>query len=98
MMSDRELKKLLNEWQAPELSPELEETIFAGRTAWWKWPLTGHVRLPAPMALAALVLLAWSLFRPAQPAPTPPKEVDVADFQPVQNLNPRIVRNEHAND
>lgn len=99
MTDDRDLKRLLEKWRTPEMPADLEKTIFPQPTPWWKWPVSGQVRLPAPVALAGLALLAWSLFRPAPlPVPATPREIDVVDFQPVTNLNPRIARRDHAND
>jgi len=98
MTDDRDLKRLLEEWRTPEMPADLERRIFPEPTPWWKWPVSGQIRVPAPAALAALALLVWSLFRPAPPLPEPPDEIDVVDFQPVTHLSPRIVRTGHADD
>ena len=60
----------------------------------------GSVRVPVPVLLAALLVLAAIVFykRPAQPQlaqPKPPSSVTLADFEPVKQLQPQIIRSEN---
>jgi hypothetical protein len=55
----------------------------------------GTIRIPVPLGIALLVALAVFLyFRPLNRPETmqPSKSVSLADFQPVKQLEPRIIR------
>jgi quercetin dioxygenase-like cupin family protein len=55
-MDDRELNRLLREWRAPDAPPDLRPR--RGHWSRLRWLVTGTIRVPAPVALAALVLAA----------------------------------------
>ncbi|HVQ15863.1 MAG TPA: DUF3179 domain-containing (seleno)protein [Vicinamibacterales bacterium] len=63
-MDDQELNRLLHEWKAPDAPPELRPSRPRGSSL--RWLVTGAIRVPVPVALAALLLVAlWmSLTRP----------------------------------
>jgi len=87
------LKQLLRKWEAPPAPPTLKERLFP-KEWWWRWLVSGTIRVPVPVALAVVVLLAlWiQLSRPAGPAPVAqPGTVSLADFQPVRQLQPVVV-------
>ena len=69
--NDSELRGLLEEWKAPELSPSVEERVLrAARHGWWHTLLHGSIRIPVPVAcgLLALILVgAWRIARPPIP-------------------------------
>jgi hypothetical protein len=50
--------------------------------------------MPVPVGVAALVLIAAWLYgslAPVRPITTPAEGVSLADFQPVRQLEPRVV-------
>jgi hypothetical protein len=67
VIEDRELKNLLCEWRAPEVTGDLDQRVltayrrqFHHRTRWWRW-FKGSISLPVPVAaIAALLLCATS--------------------------------------
>jgi len=91
---DEELKEVLSRWKAPATPPDLARGIRQRRSSWWRWLITGSIRIPVPLSAAALVLLAlWAYGRMAAPsfAVPEPAPVSLADFQPVLQLEPRVV-------
>ena len=99
-MDDRELNQLLREWKAPDAPPHLTRPDRAGRRRWWTWLLTGSIRIPVPVGVAAALLLAafwiYSTADRATPAPEPgvasrEPVVSLADFQPVEEVEVRVV-------
>ena len=55
-MDDRELNRLLHEWTAPDAPPDLRPPrAHASRL---RWLVSGTLRVPVPVALAALLLVA----------------------------------------
>lgn len=90
-MDDPSLRKLLDEWKAPDAPASLDERIFGRPLPWWKFLIGGSIRVPAPVILAtivALVFLSLNALRGSAGSPN----IDLKHFQPVQNPNPRIVR------
>ena len=60
----------------------------------WRWFLTGSIRIPVPVGVAILIaLLLWVYSREAaKPVATPAaKPVSLGDFQPVKQLQPRVI-------
>jgi hypothetical protein len=94
---DSELKRLLQEWKAPDAPPDLGRRVLRQRRKWWHWLMTGSIRIPVPACLAAIALLAvlWGYSnRPMTPPPASPPvpaELSLADFKPVVHVEPRIV-------
>jgi hypothetical protein len=92
-LNENELSELLRRWEAPVAPQSLEHRVLP-RKASWRWLFTGTIRIPVPVGIAAVVLLALWLYsgmpsrEPVTPAPT---GVSLADFQPVRQLEPRIV-------
>src|SRR5687768_7761127 len=69
-MDDRELNRLLREWTAPDAPPDLRPR--RAQASWLRWLVTGTVRVPAPVALAALLLAAgWVAATRTEPEVTP---------------------------
>lgn len=101
-LDDHELNGLLRQWEAPPAPPGLRDRVWerraAPRTGAWRWLLTGSIQVPVPVAAAALVVLAVWLFlasplRQPSPddAPDTPSVVSLADFQPVDRVELRLV-------
>jgi hypothetical protein len=91
-LDDKELELALRAWQAPDMPAGLEKRIFAG-VPWWRWLLTGSIRVPVPASILALMLLALAAYSFL----SGPKPVTLSDFQPVEQLEPRIIRSVYEN-
>jgi hypothetical protein len=98
---DRELNRLLREWKAPAAPPHLHAPRRPAGQPWWRWLLTGTIRVPVPAGLAAVAaLIAIWIYSSArvnsQPAIAEPPAiqepvVSLADFQPVDKVELRVV-------
>jgi len=96
-LNDNELRDLLRQWEAPEAPAHLDRRIFDQPRSqpWYGWLLNGSIRVPVPVFVLVVVVLAALTFLPrrGRQAPAgPPPEVRLTDFQPVAELNPRIIR------
>ena len=99
-LDEKELSQLLRRWQAPETPSSLSHKVLSGRPPWWRWLMTGTIRIPVPMGIAAIaVFAAWMWYsRPAPVQPSPPSaSTTLADFQPVPQLEPKIVGKDEDN-
>jgi hypothetical protein len=101
---DRELRELLREWSVPDAPPSLDQRVLgsrqSGREAWWRFLLTGSIRIPVPvgMAFAAVLLVTIGGLIRQRPAPAPaPSTVSLVDFRPVSDLNVRVIRKHESN-
>ena len=99
-IEDPELSHLLRQWKAPGAPPTLRDRVLPARQPWWRWLLTGTVRVPVPAAAAAALLLAlWayagrSAVAPvtqSQPDPERQAIVSLADFRPIAQVELRVV-------
>lgn len=69
-MDDQELNRLLREWTAPGAPPGLRPR--GPRMPWLQWLVSGTIRVPVPVALAAMLVAGvWLASTQAMPAPTP---------------------------
>jgi quercetin dioxygenase-like cupin family protein len=69
-MDDRELNRLLREWTAPDAPPHLRPR--RAQRSWLGWLVTGVIRVPVPVALAALLMAAfWTASTWPQPMSAP---------------------------
>jgi hypothetical protein len=86
---------MLREWQAPDAPPSLDAKVLGARrqSSWWKWMLTGSIRIPVPVGILAAIAIAWILFQVRVPPKPSVPEGTYANFQPVQELKPVILRN-----
>ena len=93
-LDEQELKQLLRQWEAPAAPPTLKTRVLPAKAPWWNWLLSGSVRVPVPVALAAAFLVALWIYhsRPAAPVHGPePQTVSLSDFKPVKQLEPVLV-------
>lgn len=95
-LNDRELNDLLREWEAQAAPASLAEKFFprAAPLPWWRWLLTGSIRVPVPVGFAVAAILALAVafaVSNRQPVARPAGTVTFADFQPVHQLRPRII-------
>jgi hypothetical protein len=96
---DQELGHLLREWKAPAAPASLRHGVRSGGPSgpavrWWRWLFAGTIRVPVPVAVAVALLLAlWAYTRlpAAAPLTAPEPTVSLADFEPVPQLEPRVV-------
>lgn len=86
-MTDDELKSVLQLWRAPRAPESLRARVFRRRWHSLAWILSGEIRVPVPVALAALCVLLFAGYRALRPPVS-----SLSDFQQVQQLEPRIVR------
>lgn len=69
-MDDQELKRLLQEWKAPDAPSHLRPA--RAHRGWLGWLVTGSIRVPAPAAVVALALAAaWTFSTRPEPASRP---------------------------
>ena len=98
-MDDRELNQLLRRWQAPGAPPHLRPPSRPPRDPWWRWLVTGTIRVPVPVGLALVALVVSTLWMypgsPQEPVvdtqPSANPVVSLADFQPVEEVELRVV-------
>jgi hypothetical protein len=97
-LNDDELRNIMRRWVAPGVPAALERRVLAAGSPpplrkLLRWLAAGSIRVPVPVAIAAAVLfvflMALSVNRQT-PAPA-----TLAEFQPVKELKPRIVRSVH---
>jgi len=102
------LDALLREWKSPEPADGLDRRITSAyrsamRPSVWRRFWKMRVSIPAPVlvpaALAILALFLWlrphagvSIQVPQPTAVQPATRVTLADFQPVQQLEPHVVK------
>jgi hypothetical protein len=97
-LDDKDLKDLLGQWEAPPAPRGLWRRIDSRRGSWWTWLLTGSIRVPVPVGAAIVVLAAAWIYSTPSPdltMPAPPPQapsVSLADFHPVVQLEPRIIK------
>jgi hypothetical protein len=96
-MNDDDLKILLRKWEAPSMPPAVEKKILAGAAspagAFLRWLMTGSIRVPAPLAVAlVLVFMFLGVYAYRSGRTT---QTSLAEFQPVKDFNPRIIRSVH---
>ena len=87
-LNDDQLKEVLQEWRVPVTPAYLEARVFAPRKSFWRWLLTTSIPIPVPvfmLALLAILAIVYSLR-------TQPASVDLSGFQPVKQLNLRVIR------
>ncbi len=92
---DPKLSELLKEWQLPGAPSSLDARILPPRQRWWSFLLTGSIRIPVPalLVLAAILLMMTAAIVRKPPAPqTASAPISLAEFQPVKDLNVRIIR------
>jgi hypothetical protein len=62
-LTEEELNEYLRVWQAPDAPMGLKPP-GAPRVPWWRWLVSGSIRVPVPAGLLAVVIVAlWSTGR-----------------------------------
>jgi hypothetical protein len=81
IVTDRELRNLLNEWIVSEPTAALGERVFSNyrrqfyHQAWWRRWLAGSIRLPIPVAAMVGLLLCATSYLAVRKATTHSVEV-----------------------
>lgn len=97
-LDDKELNQLLRQWKAPATPATIGQRVLPRTGAWWKWLFVGAIRVPVPVmvAIVAVVAVLFYFRSSEKPKPAPqnasqPGAVSLADFQPVGQLEPRVI-------
>jgi hypothetical protein len=97
-LDDRELNHLLQQWKAPQTPAGIGQRVLPPSGPWWRWLFVGAIRVPVPVAVAIVAVLALLFYfrtsdkpKPAQPTASQSGSVSLADFQPVRQLEPRLI-------
>lgn len=99
-LDDKELSGLLRKWAAPDAPLSLKRRVMLQPASGWRWLFKGSIRVPVPVGIAAvLVLVLWMAFWRTPPAPVvePAPSSTLADFQPVEQLEPTIIERNDEN-
>ncbi|MDQ2710960.1 MAG: hypothetical protein M3Y24_01790 [Acidobacteriota bacterium] len=98
-LSDRELDDLLREWRAPSAPEALGRRVRnRDRGAWWKWLLTGSIRVPVPLTLAVAAIFIAMVFLAFIRSPGMSdghRAIKPAGLQPVKRLEVQIIRSSY---
>ncbi len=93
---DPQLRKLLREWKVEDAPASLDRRVLGVRKPWWRFLISGSLRVPVPVAVAcaAALLAMGAALVPKREAPPPPaaSAISLADFRPVQEAQARIIR------
>lgn len=96
-LSDHELQALLATWKAPAAPEHLQPPL--PRRAWYAVLWATSVRIPAPVvALILMAIIALQILPRRERTHIPPdarREVRFADFEPVPEVKPVVVRRTH---
>jgi hypothetical protein len=102
-VDDPQLKQLLREWKVEDAPCSLDERVLGAKQPWWKLLIGGSVRVPVPVVLGfavLLVVMGATLGRlrpgPVPATPTVSSTVNLAEFQPVRDVQVRIMGGSHA--
>lgn len=94
--NDPRLRELLKEWAVPGAPGHLDERVLRQAARGWRFWIHGSIRVPVPVGVAAVALLAvlagLVLYR--QPVPASAPEVpsfNLADFRPAEVVNVRVI-------
>ena len=62
---DQDLGSLLRQWRVPPHSAALEARVLGAKLPWWRFLLTGSIRVPVPLALGLAMLMTFGAWRAA---------------------------------
>ena len=98
-LNDDELNRLLETWKAPAAPASLRRKVLSAaaadqRGSWWKWLVRGTVRVPVPILIGLVLLVAiLAGYRIPRDVRRPST---LAEFEPVKQLQPRVIRSVYA--
>ena len=97
---DPKLRSVLREWQVPNAPPTIEQRLFLRTRPWWQVLIAGRIRIPVPLALAAvlaIIFLTSVVILDRRPSEKPSESaVTLRGFQPVNYVSVRIERSGNA--
>jgi hypothetical protein len=98
-LDDKELNQLLQQWKAPATPASIEKRVFSRSVPWWQWLISGGVRVPVPVVVAMVAVLVLLFYFRTSDKPKTERQnasqsgtVSLADFQPVRQLEPKVIR------
>src|SRR5690349_17458091 len=93
-LSEEELDQLLREWRAPSVPESLGNKLRRQqREPWWKWWLTGTIRVPVPLTVAAaLALMAMLIITVVRSSSRETVSQAESGMRPVKRMEVRIIR------
>jgi hypothetical protein len=98
-LNEDELKDLLRRWDAPSAPDTVERRIFGEPVSqpWYRWLLSGSIRLPVPVVALLLLLLVsgWAVVNSRRDGKPAAQELQFSDFEPVKELKPRVLRSNY---
>ena len=97
-LSENELDQFLKQWEAPPAPSSLKPPREDRLPEWLRWLISRTIRVPVPAGLLAVVILllaAYWAISARQAADRPARTVTLSDFQPVKQLQPRIIRSDY---
>ena len=103
-MNNPQLQKVLREWRIENAPRSLDERVLGKRRPWWMLLIRGSVRVPAPIALGfAVIFVVMAVALLHHPRQTATLErssiassVNLSEFQPVRDVQVRIIRKTNA--
>ena len=96
-LNDSELNEYLRTWEAPPAPTRLQPPREP-RSEWWRWLISGTIVVPVPVGLLAVAILVMAVYwavSARQAVDRPARTVTLTDFQPVKELQPRIIRSDY---
>jgi hypothetical protein len=89
---DPQLRNLIREWRVPPLSKAFEERVLSNRKTGWRFLLSGHIRVPVPIACCLVVLMAAGVWHWANlERPSPPRVVVKTERVEIPVVRDRVV-------
>lgn len=99
-LTDDELDHLLARWPAPPAPESIRSSLFGPAKPWYLRLWTASIRVPLPAALALVLALGFFFVETRRTAPAPSAiqntPLGFRELHPVADLNPRIIKGEHA--
>ena len=88
-LRDDELNAALQRWHVPPMPPHVRREVFPEPTLpWWKRAWSVSIRVPAPLAVALLLLLSGAAWRGAFPS-APKVEAPAAQEKAIPQMAAR---------
>lgn len=94
-LDDNELNQLLRQWKTPATPEKIGQRVSPRTGSWWRWLIAGTIRVPVPVVIVMVAALVLMFYFRTSGAPRRQNGsqhgVSLADFQPVRQLEPRVI-------